>query len=261
MESEVTREPMQEEVPKPKSFFSRLGGVYFSPRETFLEIGRSPAMLVPLIVLVLLSAFSAYWIMKRVDLQAATRGQLEQAVQDGKMTQEQMNQQLAIVSKIAPLSVVTGGISGIVLCLIIAGFGKLFSLFAGAENRFKPLFAVTLYVMIAVSIVSTVLMILILQLKGPGNMQLADVNSILASNLGALLEAILGVDVLPKFVFGLAKAVDIFAIWMIALLAIGFAAVSKKLKTSTAAIWLGGAYALYAVIAAAIGAMTAKGPS
>jgi hypothetical protein len=39
---------------------------------------------------------------------------------------------------------------------------------------------------------------------------------------------------------------------MIALLAIGYAAVSRKLKTGRAAFWLGAVYAIVAVIGAAI---------
>jgi hypothetical protein len=46
----------------------------------------------------------------------------------------------------------------------------------------------------------------------------------------------------------LLEYVDVFAIWTIALLSIGYSAVSRKLKTSTAAIWLVGAYAIIAII-------------
>ena len=65
----------------------------------------------------------------------------------------------------------------------------------------------------------------------------------------------MGDDALPKFVIGLANAVDAFAIWKIVLLAIGYSVVSKKLKTGTAASWLVLGYSIYAVISAAASSM------
>jgi hypothetical protein len=118
----------------------------------------------------------------------------------------------------------------------------------GAENRFKPLFSVTLYVMIAVSIVQSILLIVILHFKSPGDISLTNINSVMVSNLGSVLAGILGEDALPKFFMRLAGYVDLFAIWRIALLAIGYSAVSRKLKTTTAAIWLVAAYGVIAVI-------------
>jgi hypothetical protein len=84
---------------------------------------------------------------------------------------------------------------------------------------------------------------------------ISNINSLVASNLGAVFAGILGEDALPKFFMRLAGYVDLFAIWIIALLAIGYSAVSRKLKTSTAAIWIAGVYAVIAVIGAAASSM------
>jgi hypothetical protein len=105
--------------------------------------------------------------------------------------------------------------------------------------------------MTAVTIVSTVLTVVILQVKAPGSAIAYEMPAI-ASNLSVMIETVAGNDVLPKFFTSLAKAVDIFNIWMLALLSIGFAAVSKKLKTSSAAMWFGGVYVIFYLIAAAI---------
>jgi hypothetical protein len=102
-------------------------------------------------------------------------------------------------------------------------------------------------------------MILVLQMKGPGEVDPTQMNAVVASNLGAILSSFLGNDVLPRFVMSLANGVDIFAIWMIALLAIGYSMVSRKLKTSTAAVWLAGAYILIIIIGAAFGSLFSRG--
>jgi hypothetical protein len=241
------------EAPKPKNFFSRLGGTFFSPRDAFREIGLSPQVLIPIIVLMVISALVGFYLARTLDLESMMAEQFEQAIASGRITQEQAEQQIALVTKFAGVQFIAGApLASLAMTLIIAAVFKLISSLIGVENKFKPVFAVTLYSMIAVSIVQSGLLVLVLYLKGPGGMDVANPNSVVASNLGVVLTGILGEDVLPKFFIKLAGYVDLFAIWMIALLAIGYAAVSRKLKTGRAAFWLGAVYAIVAVIGAAI---------
>jgi len=251
MEQEVFGEPVQEEEVKAKNFFARLGGVFSSPREAFTEIGRAPRLAIPIIALVFISALSVWYLAQKIDTRAATQAQMEQMVARGFITEEQMNQQLArSADGVSPLMLVPTAVFAIINCLVLAGYGKLFGMMAGAKNSYKNLLGVSVYAMLAVGIVSIVLTIIILQVKGASGV--VNPNSIVASSLGAWIENAAGTDALPKFIMGLAKAVDIFRIWTIALLSIGFSAVSKKLKTSTAAVWLGGIYAIFSIIGAAI---------
>ncbi|HEV2668485.1 MAG TPA: hypothetical protein VG324_26445, partial [Blastocatellia bacterium] len=74
--------------------------------------------------------------------------------------------------------------------------------------------------------------------------------NLLGSNLAALLTVAVGKDGLPKFVMALARRVDVFGIWLIALLAIGYAAVTRRVKSSAFGIALGGIYLIVALIAA-----------
>ena len=252
MEPENFNESVQEEAVKAKNFFTRLSGVYFSPREAFTEIGLAPRMAIPIIAVFLLSAFGGWYIAQKIDTATATRAALEQAVKQGQITEEQMNQQMTVIAAATgPIVALSSSFSALLLCLAIAGYGKLFSMIVTIKNSFKSLFEVSLYSILAVSVVSTVLTIIILQIKGQSNIDAADAGSIIASNLGSWIASIAEAEVLPKFVMRLAGAVDIFNIWIIALLSIGFSAVSKKLKTSTVAVWLIVPYfILYAINAA-----------
>ena len=250
MEPETFGEPVQEEAVSARNFFTRLGGVYSSPREAFTEIGRAPRLVIPMIALILISVFSSWYLTQKVDMRAVTRAQFEPLVAQGMINEEQLNQRLAQSStNVGPLSLISAAVAVLISCLVIAGYGKLFSKIAHAENSYKNLLDVSVYAMLAVGVVSTVLTIIILQIKGSAG--ITDLDSIVASNLGSWIESALGTDALPKFILNLAKAVDIFSIWIIALLSIGFSAVSKKLKTSAAAAWLGGAYAILSIISAA----------
>ena len=89
----------------------------------------------------------------------------------------------------------------------------------GIENGFKKLFSVSLYTFLAVGIISSILFIVVLFLKSPDEI---DIQNMVGSNLAALLTMLFGKDGLPKFVMKLARWVDIFALWMVALLSIGY---------------------------------------
>jgi hypothetical protein len=238
------------EAPRPKSFFSRMAGVYASPRAAFREIGQAPRVIVPFACLIILGLLAGLYLSKTMDLESATVSQLEKFVEQGALTKEQMEQRLPMAIKMAGIQLIAvTSIGSIFGTLIVAGYAKLFSLMAAAENRFKSLLSATAYGMLAVSIVQYALIILILQLKGPGNVDITQINSVIASNLGAL----------PKFLMSLAKGIDIFSIWTIALLSIGYSMVSRRLKTSTAALWLAGAYILLIVIGAAVSSIFSVG--
>jgi hypothetical protein len=252
MEPENTSEPVAEtEAIQPKSFFSRLGGVYLSPKNAFQEIGSSPRVLIPIIVLIVIGFLMSVYLVKTIDVQSVVVAQMEKAVEQGKMPKEQMEQMLPISGKIAQISIlVIGTLAGAIFALIFAGFAKLFSAFQGAQNKFRALFSVALYTMISISIIQSILMILVMRFKGTADVDINNLNSLVASNLGAVVGSLLSEDSLPKFVMKLMEYVDLFAIWTIALLSIGFAAVSRKLKTSAAAAWIVAAYAIIAIIGA-----------
>ena len=251
----VHQSELQAEEIKPQSFLNRLQGTYFSPRETFEDVGRAPRILVPIVVLVIISLLGTFFIFSGVDIESLMISQLENAVDQGRITQEQMDQQLSMMSRFSGVIkiflIVIGAVSSIIVTLILAGYAKLFSAITGAVNGFKALLSVSLYVMIAISIVQSVLLIIIIQIKGTGELNLNNINSILATNLGAILAGFLGNDALPTFIMKLFESVEIFAIWTIVLLSIGYAAVSKKMKKNTPAVWLVGGYVIIAVIRAA----------
>jgi hypothetical protein len=89
------------EEPAAKNFFARLNGVYFAPGETFKEIGFSPKVLVPIVVLIIIGLLAGYYMTKHLDLQSMVAAPLEQAVKQGRITQEQMEQQMGLVTRFA----------------------------------------------------------------------------------------------------------------------------------------------------------------
>lgn len=241
----------------PQSFFSRLIGVLFSPGETFREIGRAPRLLLPILTMMLIGGVVSFLLIERIGLQNFFKAQFDQAVASGRMSPEDANKQLEQMTK-GPAATftkaifpVSGALQGLLVALIIAGIFKLISMVMGADNEFKPVLTVTVYAFLAVSLVSSALLVIVLFLKSPEEI---DIQNLIGSNLNALLTVLVGKDGLPKFIMALARWVDVFAIWIISLLAIGYSAISKRMKVSTAAISLSVVYALMALLGAAYSA-------
>jgi len=236
-------------APAPQSFFSRLIGVYFSPGETFQEIGRAPRILIPMIVLALLTMATVIVVSQRISFEDIAMQRIDAAAEKNNTPPEQVEQQkvqtkkfMAVFKYVIP---VFAAVFSIVMALAFAGLAKLVSSMMGIENNFKSLLAVTVYSLLSVSIISSIVATLLLYLKP---VEQIDPNNPVSSNLAALLS-------LPKnehkFLNAFLAYVDVFYIWKVVLLGIGFAAVSRKLKTSTAVTYVSVVAILIALIGAA----------
>jgi hypothetical protein len=240
---------------QPQSFFGRLLGVYFSPGETFQAIGRRPDLILPIVLLMILGGTVGYVMINRVGVENFFRQSFEQAVASGRLTEEQAKTQLeqmssGTASKLITVNfLVAGALGNLLIALGVAALFKLISMIMGIENDFKPLFSVTLYSFLAVSLISSVIVLILLYLKP---VEEIDIQNLVGSNLAALIQLVGGRDALPKFLMGFARWIDLFFIWIFVLLAIGYAAVSRRLKTSTAAWIVGGMYLVAALIGATV---------
>ncbi len=251
MTPETTAEPIEQ-----GSFLNRLIGVYFSPGETFKSFASNPGLLAPIIGLVLIGGIVGYLFFSKVDFAQVIAPQIEQMVEAGRIQKEQAPQVIAMQANIAKYSALVMGLIGNVLfSLIVAGVFKLVSLVLGKENTYKSLLAVTLYTFLAIGIISSLILGILIFARGSE----FDIQNPLGTNLGTVLSFLFEQNSLPKFIWGLARAVDIFYIWIIVLLGIGYAAVTRHLKATTAGVILGALYFGMAIIGAALGAIFGRG--
>jgi hypothetical protein len=250
--------PANAAEPAPLNFFNRITGVWFSPGETFAEIGRAKGffgtIMAPILALIIFGAtFGAVGI-NRIgldNLKRAAERQVQQLVDRGWIPQERAAEILAQQNVSLPVAAtwqaITWGLIYVIFALIIAGIFKLISAIMGWENRFKYLLSVTLYTSIAVGIVFYLIGFILLFIKSPDEIRL---ETLIGSNLGAVLSAVLEEGAMSGFVKGLAMSVDVFAIWKIILLSIGFATVSRKLKPGMVGAILVVLYALVSLVLA-----------
>jgi hypothetical protein len=186
-------------------------------------------------------------------LEKMTEDRIQQQVASGQLTEERAEQQREGFKKVAPfmkfIIPIFALFSSVAMMFAFAGLAKLVSAMMGIENKYMPLVSVMTYSTLAVSVVSMVIFMALLFIKPLDEF---DWQNPIGSNLAALLGA-LGVEGLPKFVKALLSYVDVFYIWKVALIAIGGAAVSRKVKTSSAMVYAG----FMAVIIALIGSVFA----
>jgi hypothetical protein len=222
--------------PASEGSFARLGGVLFSPDETFESIARKPDWLVPLLLFMALSLFSGYVFAHHVDFAAPAREQMEA---QGKLTSDQIEAQSKVIGSIAKVAAYCSPVISVVMFVIVASLLMLAYRMMAGEGDFKQYFSVTLYAWLP-QIIQALIMAIILLTRSE-LLSAADLPALVRSNLGFL------VDMHEhKVLFSLLTSIDAFTIWSLVLMVIGFAHVSHFSKQKSAsvlitlwAIWTG----------------------
>jgi hypothetical protein len=214
----------------------RITGVFFSPKATFEDIVRKPSWVAPVVLLTLLSLLVSFAINQRINWREFMSQQIEKSPSAANMSAEQKEQRIEGGVKFSPPFTYAIGLLGPViatLCVALVMWGG-YNLLGGANTNFGTSFGITSHAFLT-GLVSSPLLVLILYLKPIGAV---DLDNPVAANLGAILP-----DDSAKWLVALCKSIDIFSLWTLILLAIGFAATNpRKLKGSKSfsiafAIW------------------------
>jgi hypothetical protein len=201
--------------------FSRIFGVLFSPKPTFESIVRRPTWIVPVILgciffIVVVAIFTQRggW-PSFFEKQNANNSRMQS------MSREDRERTEEAQIKIAPkFGYVEGVVIPPIAALIVAGVLMLvFNLSGATKVDFKVSLGIVSYAWVP-WLVHAILSVLILFLK---DASAVDLQNIVASNPGALLS-----DDAAKWLVSLLGSIDIFAIWTLVLLAIGYSATNPK---------------------------------
>jgi hypothetical protein len=201
--------------------FSRIFGVLFAPKPTFESIVRRPTWIVPVILgCIFFIAVVAVFTQRGgwpsfFEKQAANNSRMQ------KMSAEDRERTMNAQLKFAPIF---GYIEGVIIppiaAVTVASVLMLvFSLSGATKVDFKTSLAIVSYAWVP-WLIHGFLSILILFLKDPSTV---DLQNIVASNPGAFLS-----DDAAKWLTALLGSIDIFAIWTLILLAIGYSVTNPK---------------------------------
>ncbi len=241
--------PAAPEAQPPMGTMARMTGVLFSPSKTFADIARRPSCVVPFLLLIAFSAGISVLIAQKTDWRSFFERQMSQNSRFDNMDQAQKDKIIESQVTWAPkISYVAGPVAvGISILLIALIYWGAFNLFKGAGLGFGTGFAITVYAFVP-GLISSVLALVVLLIKPRGEV---DPEHFLASSLSAYLP-----DPSPAWLDKLGQSIELFWIWSLILIAIGFAAANpKKIKPGAAVGIVFGLWALWVIGKVGIAAM------
>lgn len=216
-------------APAAKNSFARIAGVFFSPGETFADIARKPDILIPLLVILVIGYATTFMVMPHLDWDAMLTQQGEMMkkqnpnVSDADLAQMgRFTKAMAqVMGYIGPLLVIIGYL---IIALVVWGACRLM----GGQGDFKQAFSATLYAHFPRVVFGIITSVVIM---ARGMVDPTTMATVVKSSPAFL------VDMKEQPVlFSLLGSFEIFQIWTIILLIIGFAALTKLSKAKTAAI-------------------------
>ena len=204
--------------------FGRIIGVFTSPKQTFAGIAERPSWVAPMLLMMVLATAVGAMLNTKMNWGDYIRHKAEENARFAQMSEEQKDQAVAGQVKFwTNFSYGVGAVAVPVSTLIFAliYFGA-FNLFRGAGVRYGQAFAITAHAFLPTAI-SSILALIILPLKSYGDV---DPESVVATSLKAYLP-----ESAPKPLLALGSSLELFFIWCLVLVAIGFSAANpKKIK-------------------------------
>lgn len=199
-----------------------------APTETFQSVARKPDVAVPLIVQLILALLVGIVFATHVDFSSVQREKMEEAGKSAAQIESASKMGNAIGRA---FSYASPAIAAIIFLIIAGIFHLSFRAFGGNQDYVRAL-SVTVYawfILTLQSVLSTVVMLI----RG-GTFGVQDLPTMVRSNLAFLVD--------PKahpVLFSLAGNFDVFNIWYVIVLVIGFAAISRLSRGKSAGIIVG----------------------
>jgi len=247
----TTAMPAPESQPQPQAAISPVGriiGMFFSPKATFEDIVRAPSWIAPLAVVVALSLVGVIALNSHFDWRGYITQQIEKSPSAASLSPEAKQQRIDGGVKMAPMFAYVFGIPAPIVMLLVVALvlWGAYNLLAGAGVNFQQSFAIVTHSWVPISIVGTFIFLLVLFIKPVGSF---DLDNPVATNLAVMLP-----DDAAKWLVNLCKNLDLFEIWKLLLLGMGFAAVNpKKLKGGKSYTIVFGVFAVWVVCRVAWG--------
>jgi hypothetical protein len=235
--------------PAPLSEGARLIDTFIAPSKTFTDLRRNSSWWVPWLLISAFSLLFVYAMDRQIGFEQVTRNAIAQssrAEQFDKLPADQKAKQMQI--SIAFTRYISYGTPVVVLIVYVIMAAVLLGTFkfgAGAEVKFGTSLAIVIYGSlpgIIGAILGTASVFAGVDPEG------FNVKNPVATNPAYFMD-----PTQNQFLYSMASALDVFAIWSIILIGIGFAC-NSKVKRSTAIAMVAGWFLLYKLVGAVFGA-------
>jgi hypothetical protein len=226
----------------------RVLGVLAAPGDTFRSIAARPTWVAPLVVMMLLAAAVGFLATSRVDMAQVMRHQNE--VTGGQLSAEQLEQRIELVKKLEPYLALFQGLvvapAVYLLCALLLWVGLRM---VGSEMGYKAALSTALHGLLPLG-VEALLAVPVIWNRASLSPDEARNLSFLTDNLAAVAP-----DGTGRVALALLGSVNLFSIWAVVLLVIGYGIVGRVSRTAAAgvvlSVWLLGIALKVALVAMA----------
>ena len=242
--------PEQQVLPAKMSEAGRLAGIFWEPRPVFQDLAARPRFWVPLILMTLLSVVLVTSISQIVGFESITRRQIEANPRTAEMPPEQRERAIQMGLRFAvPGAYASAALGFAVMALVVAGalLGSV-NILGGAKLRFRQAFSITCYSFLPTGL-GTILTLVVMLLKDPADF---DLQNPLPLNVGAFLDR----GAVGGFLHSVAGSLDLFSLWVILLLALGFSTAAKRMSYGKALALILLPWGIYVLLKSAFAGIT-----
>lgn len=237
----------------PLSQTARIVNTFIAPRKTFADVQRNASWWAPWLVLSIVSLAFVFVMNREIGFEQISKNEIahsSKADQFEKLPPDQQAKQLRVTTSLTKyLSYAIPITNLIIFAIVTAVLMGTFAL-AGARVPFGRAFAIVMYGALP-SVIGALLGIISMiagGMSGSLDKEAFNVRNPVATNPAYFMDPMGN-----KFLYGMVSALDIFVIWAIVLIGIGFSS-NSKIKTSSAIAIVAGWYLLYKLIGSGLAA-------
>lgn len=245
-----TAAPLTAPQPEPLSQIGRVVNTFFAPTKTFTDIRRSASWWLPWLLVVVCSVAFFQVIEQKIGLEQIIQTEISRSSRASQFEQLSPEQRARAMQMQTTIYKYIGYASPVMTLLVFVVMAAVllaaFNFGAGAELKFPTALAIVAYSSLP-GIVSA--LIGIVSLLAGANPEGFNIRNPVASNPAAFMDFSA-----HKFLYGMATALDVFTIWTIVLLAMGFS-INGKVKRGTSFGIIVGIYLIYKLAASALGTL------
>jgi len=217
----------------------RLQGIFFEPTKTFYSIDKRPSFWVPLLATIIVAILMWQAMAHFVDLEELFLEQAKLNPQTADLSDEQLEQQMKftvpIIQWVGPL------VAPPVMLFLIAALILLMVHLSGSETSYKKLLGVTSHCLFLQTVVGSVLMVTVYALAS--DPKSIDFQNPVYTNLGPLVDS---KD--SPVLYKLASSADLVIWYVIYLLGMGTAAVSRRMSVGKGVMLVAVLYLFYVLL-------------
>jgi len=235
----------------PLSEGARIVDTFIAPGKTFTDLRRNASWWAPWLLIAIFSLAFVFVMSKQIGFEQISKNAIAQssrAEQFEKLPPEQQAKQIQVSATVARFVSYSLPVLNLIIFVIIAAvLMATFNFGAGASVRFNTSMAIVIYGSLPGIIGAVLGIVAMFSGVDPAGF---NARNPVATNPGYFMDPMGN-----KFLYGMASALDVFILWNIVLMGIGFAC-NSKVKRSTAIGIVAGWYLLYKLVTAGLAAAT-----